>query len=83
MQKVEKEHDTRFQEGEKHLQMDGDVYEDQMDTTRSPQHFQHFQHLQQQHPQQKQQTQGLQAIGLQTEIVETQLPLAMFKPLEL
>jgi hypothetical protein len=40
-QKVKREHDTRFLKGEEHLQMDGDVYEDWMDTIGNPQHFQH------------------------------------------
>jgi hypothetical protein len=43
-QEVKKEHDTRFPEGEEHL--DDDIYENWMETTASPQHFQH--HLQQQ-----------------------------------
>jgi hypothetical protein len=43
-QKIKKEHDTRFLEGEKHLHLDGDIYEDWMDTTGSPQHFQHSEH---------------------------------------
>jgi hypothetical protein len=42
-QEVKKEHDMRFPKGEKHLHFDGDVYEDWMETTRSPQHFQHLQ----------------------------------------
>jgi hypothetical protein len=51
-QKVKKEHDTRFLEGEKHLQMDGDIYEDWMDTIGSSHHLQHSQqHLQQQQQQ--------------------------------
>jgi hypothetical protein len=43
-QKVKKEHDTMFLEGEEHLQMDGDIYEDWMDTIGSSHHFQHLQH---------------------------------------
>ncbi len=35
-QKVKKEHDTRFPKSEEHLQMDGDAYEYQIDTIRSP-----------------------------------------------
>ncbi len=40
-QKVKKEHDTRFLKGEEHLHMDGDIYENWMDTIGIPQHFQH------------------------------------------
>ncbi len=43
-QNVKREHDTRFLEGEEYLYFDGDVYEDWMETTKSPQHFHHFQH---------------------------------------
>ncbi len=32
-QEVKNEHDTRFIEGEEHLHFDGNVYEDQMETT--------------------------------------------------
>jgi hypothetical protein len=39
-QKVKREHDTRFLEGEEHLHFDGDVYEDWMETTIYPQHLQ-------------------------------------------
>ncbi len=46
---VKREHDTRFLEDEKQLPLDGDIYEDWMETTKSSQHFQHLQHhLQQQ-----------------------------------
>jgi hypothetical protein len=45
MQKVKKEHDTRFPEGEDNLHLYGDLYEDWMENTRSPQHFQHLHHL--------------------------------------
>jgi hypothetical protein len=41
---VKREHDTRFLKDEEHLHLDGDIYEDWMETTRSPQHFQHLQH---------------------------------------
>ncbi len=40
IQKVKKDHDIRFLEGEEHLHLDGNIYEDLMDITRSPQHFQ-------------------------------------------
>jgi hypothetical protein len=33
---------TRLPKVEEYLQMDGDIYEDWMDTTGSPQHFQHL-----------------------------------------
>ncbi len=36
---VKKEHDTRFLEGEEHLHFDGNVDEDWMETTASPQHL--------------------------------------------
>jgi hypothetical protein len=39
-QKVKREHDTRFIKAEEHSPMDGDIYEDLMDTIRSPQHLQ-------------------------------------------
>jgi transcription elongation factor Elf1 len=52
-QKVKNENDTRFLEGEEHLQMDVDIYEDWMDTIGSSHHLQHLQQQQQQ-----QQTQG-------------------------
>jgi hypothetical protein len=42
-QKVKRELDTRFPEGEEHLHFDGDIHEDWMETTGSPQHFQHLQ----------------------------------------
>ncbi len=32
-QKIKREHDIRFLESEEHLQMEGDIYEDWMDTT--------------------------------------------------
>jgi hypothetical protein len=38
-QEVKEEHDTRFLEGEEHLHFDGNVYEDWMETTASPQHL--------------------------------------------
>jgi hypothetical protein len=38
-QNTKREHDTRFPKGEKHLQMDGNMYEDWIDTIGSPQHF--------------------------------------------
>ncbi len=41
-QKVKREHYTRFLKGEEHLQMDGDVYEDWMDTIGNPQHLHHL-----------------------------------------
>jgi hypothetical protein len=41
-EKVKKEHDTRFPEGEEHLHLKGDIYENWMGTIRSPQHFQPF-----------------------------------------
>ncbi len=34
-QKVKREHDARFLEGEKHLHLDEDIYEDQFETTRN------------------------------------------------
>ncbi len=42
-QKVKREHDTRFPKGEEHLHFDGDIHENWMETTKSPQHFQHLQ----------------------------------------
>jgi len=42
--RVKKEHDTRFPKDEEHLHLDGDTYEDWMETIGSPQHFQHLQH---------------------------------------
>jgi hypothetical protein len=36
MQKVNREHDSRFPKVEEHLWMDGDIYEDWMDTSGSP-----------------------------------------------
>jgi len=41
-QRQKRKHDTRFPNGEEHLHMDGDIYENWMDTIRSPQHFQHY-----------------------------------------
>jgi hypothetical protein len=41
MQKVKKEHDTRFLDVEEHPLMDGDIYEDWMDNNESPQNLQH------------------------------------------
>jgi hypothetical protein len=38
-QEVKMEHGIRFLRGEEHLHFDGDVYEDWMETTTSPQHF--------------------------------------------
>ncbi len=49
--------------------MDGDIYENWMDSHGSPQHLQH-----------QQQTQGLQANGLQMMRMETQPPFVMFIP---
>jgi len=62
------------------LHLDGDIYEDWMETTGSPHHFQHLQH----HLQQQQQTQeGLQATRLYIERVETHPSFIVFIPLEL
>ncbi len=41
-QGVKREHDIRFLEGEEHLHFEGDICEDQMETTASPKHFQHL-----------------------------------------
>ncbi len=80
-QEVKEEHGTSFLKGEEHLHFDGNVYEDQMETIASPQHFQHLQqHLQQQ---QQQAQEGLQVIELQTERVETQPSFKVFKSLEI
>jgi len=38
-QEVKEEHDTRFPKGEEHLHFDGNVYENWMETTTSPQHL--------------------------------------------
>ncbi len=60
---------------------DGDVYEDWMETTASPQHLQHLQqHLQQQ---QQHTQEGLQATELQTKEVEPQPSFEVFKPSKL
>ncbi len=73
-QEVKEEHDIRFLEGEEHLHFDGNVYEDWMKTTASPQHLQ----------QQQQQThEGLQAIELQTKKVATQPTFEVFRPTKL
>ncbi len=48
-QEVKREHDIRFPKGKKHIDFEGDVCEDWMETITSPKHFQHLQqHLQQQ-----------------------------------
>jgi hypothetical protein len=41
---IKKKHDTRFPKDEEHLHLDGDIYEDWMETIGNPQHFQHLQH---------------------------------------
>ncbi len=48
-QGIMRERDIRFPKGEEHMHFEGDVCEDQMETTASPKCFQHLQqHLQQQ-----------------------------------
>jgi hypothetical protein len=59
------------------LHFDGDVYEDWMETTKSPQHFQHLQHLQHQ---QQQTQEDLHATRLQMERMETYPSFVMFRP---
>jgi hypothetical protein len=42
-QEVKREHDIRFPKGKKHIDFEGDVCEDWMETITSPKHFQHLQ----------------------------------------
>jgi hypothetical protein len=68
--KDQREHYTRFLEVEEHPLINGDIYENWMDSHESSQHLQ-----------QQQKTQGgLHASGLKMERMETQPPFTMFRP---